>query len=93
MSIGKCGLAETHQSCVAFLDLLSIRGVIDGVIDIPSEVEDGLRVRGLAMAFSINMTIQCLGSGGNLGTEGCVRAIHSSNIRRHGKRAINLGIF
>jgi hypothetical protein len=55
--------------------------MIDGVVHVPSEVEDGLGVGGLAMAFSINMTIQCLGSRGNLGTEGCVRAVHSRNIR------------
>jgi hypothetical protein len=93
MRMGKYGLIRTYQSCMAFLDLLSVRGVINRVINVPSEVEDRLRVRGLDVAFAINMTIQCLGGGGDLGTEGRVRAIHGSNIRGDRERAVNLGIF
>jgi hypothetical protein len=66
--------------------------MIHGVIDIPSKVEDSFRIRGLAMGFSIDMSIERFGSGGNLGTEGSVSAIHSSDIRGHGKWPIDFGV-
>jgi hypothetical protein len=78
---------------MAFLDLLPVGRVIDRIVNVPPEVEDGLRVRGFAVSLSIKMTIQCLGSRGDFGTEGSVRAIHSGNIRSHGQRAVNYRVF
>jgi hypothetical protein len=66
--------------------------MIHGVIDIPSKVEDSFRIGGLAMGFSIDMSIERFGGRGNLGTEGRVCTVHSSDIRGHGKWPINFGV-
>src|SRR5260370_11301875 len=84
---------ETHQSRVAFLNLLPVWRVIDRVVDIPLEVEDSLRVRGLSIRFTIGMTVKCPGGGGNLGTEGSVGTIHRGNVCGHREWAVNFGVF
>lgn len=78
---------------MALLDLLPVGRVINRIVNVPPEVEDGFRVRGFAMSLSINMAIHCLGSSSDFRTEGRVGAIHSGNIRSHGQRAINYGVF
>jgi hypothetical protein len=78
---------------MAFLDLLPVGRVVDRIVNISPEIENGLRVRGFSMRLSIDMTIQCLGSSADFSTESSVRAVHSGNVRRHRKRAVNFGVF